>query len=87
MHGTPATRTTPVDPYRTVQQIAAHFQLSRQTIARLVRDESLPAYPGTVGPGGRARLRFKLAEVEAWMSGRRERQLLDWKRYARTGAA
>lgn len=49
-----------------VADVAALLQVSRPTIYRLVADNGLPS----IRLGERT-LRFRLADVEAWLDGRR----------------
>jgi len=62
-------------PLLTVKQVADLLHLSRGTVARLVDKEGLPAFVVCRGPGKRT-LRFREQEVEQWLAGRRERQIL-----------
>ena len=72
-------------PLLTVKQVADLLHLSRGTVARLVDTENLPAFVVCRGPGKRT-LRFREEEVEQWLAGRRERQILatlNGERYTR----
>ena len=66
----------------TPAEAASELRVSRGTLLRLV-GEGLPAHELCRGPQGRRVLRFRASEIEAWLEGRRERQLSDWSRYAR----
>jgi predicted DNA-binding transcriptional regulator AlpA len=72
-------------------EVAELLAVSKSTVVRLVKDEALPCRVLCVGPGGEKRrnrlIRFSQAEVEKWLEGRRERQLLDWSRYKRSEPA
>jgi predicted DNA-binding transcriptional regulator AlpA len=63
------------DPLVTPKAAAAHLAIGRSTLDALRKREGLPAVVLTTGPGGRATVRYRLAEIEAWLQGRRERQL------------
>lgn len=67
-------------------QAATFLGVARSTVSVLVSREALPAIVLTIGPRGRRVLRFRRSEIEAWLEGRRARQLeglLDGTRYAR----
>jgi predicted DNA-binding transcriptional regulator AlpA len=101
----PQPRSISPEPYHRIAETAAHFAVSRQTILRLVDEEGLPAHAitssaRTIAVLGRKRanyrrrgqrtLLFKLSEVEAWLAGRRQRQIranISGERYARRGTA
>jgi hypothetical protein len=75
-------------PSATRADVGRFLSVSPTHVSDLVRREGLPAV--NIGTGRRARLRFRLSEVAAWLETRRERQIeatLDGRRFTRLGAA
>jgi len=64
-------------------EAAAHLRISRSTVLALIQREGLPCLVLSSGPGGRRIVRFRAGELDAWLEGRRARQLADWSRYSR----
>ena len=67
-------------------EAARLLSISRSTLLSLIDRENLPHVLLAGGSGARRILRFRAAELETWIGGRRERQIrgtLDGHRFAR----
>lgn len=63
-----STRPSPLEPFVGAMEAGKFVQLHPATLQRLAREGSLPAHP--VGNGLRRHWRFRLSELQAWLSAR-----------------
>lgn len=76
------------EPLLTPKDAGDCLSVTRTTVAMLVKHEGLPHLVLSVGQRGRRIVRFRRSEIEAWLSGRRERQIaatIEGERFSRKG--
>ena len=57
-----------LEPFVNAMEAGKFVQLHPATVQRLAREGALPAHP--VGDGQRRRWRFRLSELQEWLSAR-----------------
>jgi excisionase family DNA binding protein len=64
----PASMTQTLEPFVSATEASEFVRLHPATIQRLAREGALPGHP--VGNGQRRRWRFRLSELQEWLSAR-----------------
>jgi len=64
----PASMTQTLEPFVSATEASEFVRLHPATVQRLAREGALPGHP--VGNGQRRRWRFRLSELEHWLSAR-----------------
>jgi excisionase family DNA binding protein len=64
----PASMTQTLEPFVSATEASEFVRLHPATVQRLAREGALPGHP--VGNGQRRRWRFRLSELEDWLSAR-----------------
>jgi excisionase family DNA binding protein len=59
---------TELEPFVSAAEASRFVRLHPATVQRLAREGALPGHP--VGNGQRKRWRFRLSELQAWLSAR-----------------
>ena len=63
-----STLSSSLEPFVNAMEAGKFVQLHPATLQRLAREGALPAHP--VGNGQRRHWRFRLSELQAWLSAR-----------------
>jgi excisionase family DNA binding protein len=63
-----STLSSSLEPFVNAMEAGRFVQLHPATVQRLAREGTLPAHP--VGDGQRRRWRFRLSELQPWLSAR-----------------
>ena len=64
----PASMTQTLEPFVSATEASEFVRLHPATVQRLAREGTLPGHP--VGNGQRRRWRFRLSELQDWLSAR-----------------
>jgi excisionase family DNA binding protein len=64
----PASMTQTLEPFVSATEASEFVRLHPATVQRLAREGALPGHP--VGNGQRRRWRFRLSELQEWLSAR-----------------